>query len=274
MKQITEIMYSSYETAKQGGSYFLFYILALGLGLAISWDRYSKEETKDNWMLEEAKQKIKLWPFLYGLCSLFLVVGNPLTVWFLDKIGSVQEQYYKLWSLLLFTFLSSYAIVCFLSLLREEKKKVVLLLGFIVLIGLSGNFYGLLSERSGGKTMVDEQLVMEYLQQEKAEEEIRLLADEKVLEFAGGHTPEVKLIYGKDLYTPGLDLGITDTYDPGLLAVYEAMKDPKEQQEIILEAAVYYDCNALVFSNWEDSPEQLGRYEKKESIGDYVIYLY
>ena len=96
MKQVIEMMFSSYETAKQGGSYFLFYILALGLGLAISWDRYSKTDTKDNWMLEEAKQKIQLWPFLYGLCSLFFIAGNPVSVWLLDKLWPLEGRYFKL----------------------------------------------------------------------------------------------------------------------------------------------------------------------------------
>lgn len=272
-----EMMFSSYESAKQGGSYFLFYILALGLGLAISWDRYSKTEAKDNWMLEEAKQKIQLWPFLYGLCSLFLVVANPLAVWVINRISPLEGRYFKLWALLLFTFLSSYAIVCFLSLLREENKKVILLSGFIVLIGLGGNFYGLLSDRSSEDLYEKEQQVIAYLQEENLKqkeptEEIRLLAPEEILEFAGIHAPGIKLIYGKDLYTQGLDLGIIDAYDPGLLLVYEAMKEPAENLEIILEAARYYDCNALVLSPSENLPGELGNYKKEEIIGDYVIY--
>ena len=272
MKQIIDMMLSSYEASKQQGSYFLFYILALGLGLTISWDRYSKTDTKDKWMLEEAKQKIQLWPFLYGLCSLVLVVGNPISVWILNKIYPLEGNYFKLWSLLLFTFLSSYAIVCFLSLIREDGKKVILLLGFIVLISLSGNFYGLLSERRSGEQNQWEQQVMEYLDQEK-QEVIRLMGAEEIIEFIGIHMPQVQLIYGKDLYTGGMDLGILDAYDPGLLAVYEAMKNPGEQMEIILEAAVYYDCNTLIFSNYDEAPNRLGNYEKKETIGNYVIYM-
>ena len=173
---------------------------------------------------------------------------------------------------MLFTFLSSYAIVCFLSLIREDGKKVILLLGFIVLISLSGNFYGLLSERRSGEQNQWEQQVMEYLDQEK-QEVIRLMGAEEIIEFIGIHMPQVQLIYGKDLYTGGMDLGILDAYDPGLLAVYEAMKNPGEQMEIILEAAVYYDCNTLIFSNYDEAPNRLGNYEKKETIGNYVIYM-
>ena len=86
-------------------------------------DRYGKTEMEDNWMLEEAKKQIQLWPFLYGLLALLLVVMNPLSAWILNKITPVAGQYYKTWGLLLFLFLCAYGMVCFLSLLREKKEK-------------------------------------------------------------------------------------------------------------------------------------------------------
>ncbi|MBR4983803.1 MAG: hypothetical protein IKY94_14760, partial [Lachnospiraceae bacterium] len=74
MKEIIRIMLSAFQETKESGSYMLFYLLALGLGLAVAWDRYGKTEMEDNWMVEEAKKQIQLWPFLYGLLSLVLVV--------------------------------------------------------------------------------------------------------------------------------------------------------------------------------------------------------
>jgi len=98
--------------------------LALGLGLAVAWDRYGKTELEDNWMVEEAKKQIQLWPFLYGLLALVLVVMNPLAVWMINKITPVAGQYYKVWALLLFLFLCAYGMVCFLSILREKKQRI------------------------------------------------------------------------------------------------------------------------------------------------------
>ena len=74
MIEIMEIIISTFRENKAAGSYTLFYLLALGLGLAVAWDRYGKTEMEDNWMVEEAKKQIQLWPFLYGIATLLLVV--------------------------------------------------------------------------------------------------------------------------------------------------------------------------------------------------------
>ena len=58
MIEIMEIIISTFRENKAAGSYALFYLLALGLGLAVAWDRYGKTEMEDNWMVEEAKKKI------------------------------------------------------------------------------------------------------------------------------------------------------------------------------------------------------------------------
>ena len=54
MREILKIMISTFQETKASGSYVLFYFLALGLGLAVAWDRYSKTKMEDNWMLEKA----------------------------------------------------------------------------------------------------------------------------------------------------------------------------------------------------------------------------
>ena len=127
MKEIIEIMISTFQQTKESGSYVLFYFLALGLGLAVAWDRYSKTKMEDNWMLEEAKKQLQLWPFLYGLCAMLLVVANPLAILAFNKLTPVAGQYYKVWGILLFLFLSAYGIVCFLGLLRERTQQVILI---------------------------------------------------------------------------------------------------------------------------------------------------
>lgn len=271
MAQIIEVMRSSFEAAKEQGSYFLFYILCLGLGLAISWERYTKSETGNNWMLEEAKQKIPLWPFLYGLLSLLFIVANPVVIFFWNKLTPMEGQYTKTWPLLMLIFFSAYGIVCFLSLVREERQKVILLVGFILIIGLAGNFYGLLSNEDSVEKKQQEQLVAEYLQQK--EEPVHLLAADAVLEYVGNVLPEVFPIYGKDLYSPNLDLGILDTYDPELMRLYEAMKNPKENLEYIAENAYLYDCNVLVVSEFENPPKKVGSYLLDQKVGSYFIYV-
>ena len=105
MREILEIMISAFQETKESGSYVLFYFLALGLGLAVAWDRYSKTKMEDNWMVEEAKKKIQLWPFLYGLCALILIAANPLAIGIFNQLTPIAGQYYKVWTILLFLFL-------------------------------------------------------------------------------------------------------------------------------------------------------------------------
>ena len=105
MREILEIMITTFQETKAGGSYVLFYFLALGLGLAVAWDRYGATKAEDNWMVEEAKKQIQLWPFLYGLTAMLLVVANPLAIVCFNKLTPIAGQYYKVWGLLLFLFL-------------------------------------------------------------------------------------------------------------------------------------------------------------------------
>ena len=48
MMDIIEIIFSTFQASKESGSYILFYLLALGLGLAVAWDRYGKTELEKN----------------------------------------------------------------------------------------------------------------------------------------------------------------------------------------------------------------------------------
>ena len=272
MIQIIELMVTSFEDIRESGSYFLFYLLALGLGLAIAWERYSSREKQDHWMLEEAKEKIHLWPCLYGLLILVLVVANPLVIWIFNKISPMEGQYHRVWFLMPVIFLSAYGVVCFLGLLREPRQKVALSLGFIILIALAGNFYGYMSERKNNSEWVYERQVLDYIVQAQEGEEIRLLATEAVLEYAGNHYPQMNLLYGKDLYTPYMDLGIMDTYDSGLMELYEAMKAPEEKVAQIAEYAAIYDCDIIVLPEFQEFPHKQGEYRLVQQLGQYLIY--
>ena len=270
MKEIFDLMVSTLQSNKENGSYFLFYILALGLGLAIFWDRYVQEEVQDNWMLEEAKKKIHLWPFLYGFLSVIIVAGNPFTIWILNKITPIEGQYYKIWTVLLLVFISAYGMVCFLSLLREEKQKKILILGFIILIALSGNVFGLMEERKGEEDYRGMRQVTDYLLQQ--EEEILVLGTPAAVEYLGVYAPEVKLLYGKDLYTPHLDMGIMDLYPDEFILLYEMVNNPEYNLEPLMEAADDYGCDYVILSYFEEAPEEAEGFKKAEVWENYILY--
>ena len=270
MKSVIEIMLSTFQECKEAGSYFLFYLLALGLGLAVFWDRYGKTEVKDNWMVEEAKKKIQLWPFLYGVSALVLVAANPLAMLGMHKISPLWKQYDKIWSLLLVLFLSAYGMVCFLSILHEKKQKIILIFGIIILIGLAGSGYGLMSEREKISANLEESEIAEFIKEQ--DENALVLAPEAILEYIGNYEPEIRVLYGKDLYTPNLDMGIMDTYSEEIMQVYEAMKQPAETLEEIADMAFLYDCDILIVKKFENPPFMAGRYQRKEITQNYIVY--
>ena len=271
MIEIIEIIFSTFRESKEKGSFALFYLLALGLGLAVAWDRYGINKMEDNWMVEEAKKQIQLWPFLYGILALILVAMNPLAIGLINKLIPISGQYYKVWSLLLFLFLCAYGMVCFLSILREKKQRILVALGFVVLIGLAGSGYGLTAERYGRADFAEEAFVVQVIQEK--DEDALVLAVDPVLEYMGVYEPRMKVLYGKDLYTANLDLGIMDTYPPELMNLYEAVKQPEGAMGEISKVALMYDCDVLVMKKFENSPDKAGVYYKKEVTENYILYM-
>ena len=271
MKEIVRIMLLAFQETKESGSYMLFYLLALGLGLAVAWDRYGKTQMEDNWMVEEAKKQIQLWPFLYGLLALVLVVMNPLVIWLFNKKVRMEEQYCKIWGILLFLFLCAYGIVCFLSILREQKQKLIVVVGFVFLIGLAGSSFGLMAERPGKQDYKEENEVVQFIKAEA--EDGLILASEPFLEYIGVQEPEMRVLYGKDMYTPGLDLGIMDTYPVETAHLYEYMKQPKGNMGTISKMAMWCECDVLVISYFENAPDKAGEYYKKAVTKNYLVYV-
>ena len=271
MMEIVEIIFDTFQESKEKGSFALFYLLALGLGLAVAWDRYGKEEMEDNWMVEEAKKQIQLWPFLYGLLAMLLVVMNPLAMALINKLTPIAGQYYKVWSLLLFLFLCAYGMVCFLSILREKKQRILVAVGFVVLIGLAGSGYGLTSKRYSKVDFAEEAAVVQIIRER--DEDALILATEPVLEYLGVYEPRMKVLYGKDIYTANLDLGIMDAYPAELAYLYEAVKQPEGAMGEISNMALMYDCDVLVMKKFENSPDKAGVYYKKEVTENYILYV-
>ena len=271
MMEIVEIIFAAFQESKEKGSFALFYLLALGLGLAVAWDRYGKEEMEDNWMVEEAKKQIQLWPFLYGLLAMLLVVMNPLAIALINKLTPIAGQYYKVWSLLLFLFLCAYGMVCFLSILREKRQRILVAVGFVVLIGPAGSGYGLTSKRYSKADFAEEAFVVQIIQER--DEDALILATDPVLEYLGVYEPEMEVLYGKDIYTANMDLGIMDAYPAELAYLYEAVKQPRGAMGEISNMALMYDCDVLVMKKFENSPDKAGVYYKKEVTENYILYV-
>lgn len=271
MGEMIQIMLSTFGESKEKGSYILFYLLALGLGLAVAWDRYGKSHAEDNWMVEEAKKQIQLWPFLYGLLALLLVVMNPLVIWLFHNKTPMAGQYYKTWGLLLFLFLCAYGIVCFHSILREPKQKLIVVLGFVLLIGLAGSSYGWMAERPGKGDYREEEKVVQLIRESKSEPLIA--ATGSFLEYAGVFAPQIKVMYGKDMYTGSLDLGLMEIYSLQAQRLYELIEQPKGAMGELSRWADICDCDIFVIESFEGAPDKAGNYYKKEVTSKYLVYI-
>ena len=271
MSDMIRIMLSTFQESKEQGSYILFYLLALGLGLAVAWDRYGKTKMEDNWMVEEAKKQIQLWPFLYGLLALLLVVMNPLIIWLFNKKTPMAGQYHKIWGLLLFLFLCAYGIVCFLSILRERKQIFLVVFGFVMLIGLAGSSYGLTAERPGKGDYSEEEGVAGQIKEYG--DEYVILGTEPFLEYVGVWEPQMKVLYGKDMYIKTMDLGMLDVYPDEVIRLYELMRQPKGSIGEISKRASMCGCDVIVTGFFEDSPDKAGDYYKKKVTEKYIVYI-
>lgn len=254
-------LWDTFTRTKEGGSYFLFYLLALLLGVALGYIRHKKRNTDGG--------TLPLWPFLFGAIMLILVVANPMAVSLLQHLFPVLGDMTKIWPLLLTSFLIAYGAVCFLETIPEQKTKNILIVCFAVLIGLSGSFYGLLPVKPAEKH-VEEAAALAYL--EDLGEGIYLAAPEAVLEYAGVHHPEMFLLYGKDLYTPNMDLGIVDGYASELYGVYDGMKNPEECFGDIADIAGLYDCDAIIIKRYEKAPKTQGIYQLLGETDEYLVY--
>ena len=270
MKDMMNTMITAFQETKESGSYMLFFLLALGLGLAVAWDRYGKTKMEDNWMVEEAKKQIQLWPFLYGILALILVAMNPVVVWLFNKKTPMIGQYTKIWGILLFLFLCAYGIVCFLSILREQKEMLLVIFGFVMLIGLAGSCYGLTAERPGKQDYREEESIAELIKQNG--EDFLVLATEPFLEYVGVHQPEIHVLYGKDMYDKTMDLGMLDSYPMLSMHLYNVMRQPKDFMGEISKCAALSDCDVIVTEYFENSPDKAGDYYKIEVTENYLVY--
>ncbi len=275
MQLILEIMTTAFYEVKESGSYLLFYLLALGMGILVTWNRYKGTEVGKEWISKEEGRQIQIWPFLYSLLALVLVAANPLCVWMMNKVSPIQGQYERSWSLLLLLFLIAYAVVCFYDILEDPKQKVILAVGMFMLTGLAGTSYGILSSEEVQTTDGEReaaQVVTQLLEETSDLREKPLLAAAPLGEYLAVTCPQVRLLYGKDLYTPNLDLGIMDAYPEELLGIYEAMKNPEENIEHLAQMAYLYDCGILVVDGWEEAPKQAGNFILHEQTEDYMVY--
>jgi len=252
MQGIITNMMTVFDNMKASGSYLILLFAAL-------------------YVLYRVNAKKNQWYIYYAVGSFILVCANPLLVWILSKAFPVLADY-TVFGLFVPVFLYVPFAVSELYEKHRDNKQVYSMLVFLaVVIGISGNLYGFYADADTdtlryGKA---QKAVVEVV---KEKQPVTVLADEDVLPFLRIKVPEVSLLYGRDLYQPGMDLGIVDVYSEELLHLYEAMKNPEDTIEDILLTADLYGCDMVIVKTFDKAPVLMGHYAKTEETGEYIIY--
>lgn len=252
MQGIIMNMLAVFDDVKSGGSYLILLIAAL-------------------YVLYRVNAKKNQWYIYYAVGSLVLVCANPLLVRILSKAFPVLGDYTVF---LLFAPVLMYVPFAAAELyekLRDSKQIYIMLTLLAAVIGISGNLYGFYAD-ADTSPMYYGKAQKEIIALVKEKQPVTVLADEAVLPFLRTKAPEVSLLYGRDLYQPGMDLGIVDVYSEELLHLYEAMKNPEDTIEDILLTADLYGCDMVIVKTFDKAPALVGHYTKTEETGEYIVY--
>ena len=224
MQGIIMNMMSVYDSVREKGSYLILLIAAL-------------------YVLYRLNAKKNQWYIYYALGTLLLVCANPVLVMILSKAFPVLGDYRTFLLLVPVLIYVPYAVVLLYEKLRDGRQLGKMLFLIVLLIGISGNFYGLSPDTEEIRCGKKQEEVISMV---KEMQPTMVLADESVLPFLRTKASEVTLLYGRDLYQPGMDLGIVDGYSEELLHLYEAMKNPEDTIEDILLTADLYGCDMVI----------------------------
>ncbi|MFI3214432.1 MAG: hypothetical protein R3Y24_13980 [Eubacteriales bacterium] len=270
MQTILANMILFFENLKAGGGYFILLLISL---YAIYSVNKEKQEWSTNKEVHESTKKSR-WLCAYTIAIIVLVVGNPLVIFILSNIFATIGDYTYITLLIPSALLIPYGIVLLLYKAGDKRRQRIFVGSTIIVIGLAGSGYGLSSERVNNTNFAyisnETKEVVEYLVAD--ENEGIVLAAENIIEEARRYTGDVEFLYGKDLWTYGLDLGIMDAYSEEMMSLYLAMQNPEECIEDIVAVAQMYGCEVLVLERYEDYEKQISSYQLAEEFDQYLVY--
>ena len=253
MQEVISNMINAFDTSKISGSYFLLYLISLFV-------LYIINQEKNRGFL------------LFGIGVLLIVVGNPFTVWVISRIFPVMTTYTPFILLIPVLLYIPYACVELFECLKDNKKKKILMVLLFLMIAVSGNIFGFYKKGLITQNHVPFSKEEKEIIQSLDDENVLVLADESIAPYMRSFTNHIKLLYGKDLWTPGLDIGIMDEYSEEMLDLYEIMKNPEECMGDIVKTAAIYECDIIVVKNFKSHKDLAGSYELKQETEHYLVY--
>lgn len=254
MQGIMDVMAQVFNSIKAEGSYFILMLAAL-------------------YVLYRVNAKKNQWYIYYILLTQIVVVANPVTVFILSKAFPVLGSYSTFMLLTPVLMVIPFAVAELLDKAKDEKQGKIILILTILVIGLAGNLYGLYTSESTVTGCTREQKAVLRSVEDLQEKQPQLVvADESILPYVRTQAPSIQLLYGRDLYQPGMDLGIVDGYSEELLSFYEAMKNPEDTIQDILATADLYGCNTVIVKAFDNAPAELGHFKQLIRTANYIVY--
>lgn len=251
MQSVIQIMLHVWNEVRQEGSYFILALIAV------------------IFLLHKHKDKYK-WIVIYAAALFFLVIMNPVMVMVAGKMFPALQLYTPFLLLVPILFYVPLAGVELVNSMWEEKKRYLVVFLLILLISISGSFFGTTSPLFKTKQVTEEQKeVIALLEKEQA---ANVLAEDEILTFIPTESQNVKCLYGRDLWTPNMDLGIMDEYGYELMGLYEAMKNPAVTWKDILQTATMYECDFIVIKYYKNYPAYDGNYKLIQKTENYLVY--
>ncbi len=253
MANIAATMYTFFQNSKLEGSYFLIFAISIFV-------LYS---------LNREKNRYFIW---YPIIVLVLVLANPLTVWALSKVFPVLQSYEPLTVLVPILVYIPYAIAELITGLKGYKERHIVAIVLFLFIAICGNLFGVF----GGDTMTeansydDEKMTVVSYAGENANSCV--LADESIIPFISAYGENVPLLYGQNLWTPGMDLGIMDEYDDDIINLCYMMREPASNEAQIFAEAYEYACDVVIVKKFEGASITEGAYKIDKQTDNYYIY--
>lgn len=197
-------------------------------------------------LFERQNAKNKQILFWYPVIVLFIVL-NPVFAWIVGIFFPVGGVYIRLYLLIPIHIVIAYAMVCLLDKLKQVSGKIILVMGFLILLFFSGDTYyqeGLFSQADNLMKLPNETIDICNILQEN-EGQVKVIAPADILPYIRQYDADILLCYGRN--------GISNERErtKNLFAQYESQEPDvllivSELRDMECSYIVYYKNDFIV----------------------------
>lgn len=253
MTETLSIMLDYFQSSKLAGSYFMLYLVSIILMYYLNKDKHK-------------------WFILYGVALMVVVVMNPVTVWILSRAFPALNIYRPFTYLIPVFLYIPFTVAQLSDEIKEARTRHTLMAAVVFFICICGNLCGFYQKYTVNQTnRPDDEKVAIVAMLEEMEPQM-VLAQESIIPYLTDGRTSIPLLYGRDMWQYGMDMGILDGYGEAERSLFSAMQDPLEKADYIADTAYECGCDIIIFDQSEGFEEELGVYQLVNSTDNYLIY--